>query len=61
MSVSMWARIIATGASVVLFSELLKLTLKTINNRRKGKQQHIDGVKVKKKPALRLRRGIAIF
>jgi len=36
MSVSMWARIIATGFSVVVFSELLKFTIRSINGRRKS-------------------------
>ena len=35
MSISMWARIIATGSSVVVFSELLKFVIRSINGRRK--------------------------
>ena len=35
MRVSMWARIIATGFSVVVFSELLKFTISSVNGRRK--------------------------
>lgn len=57
MSISMWVRIIATGFTVVLFSELLKLTLRTINNHRKGKLVPTESKKAK----LKLRRGIAIF
>ena len=52
MSVTLWLRIIATGASVVLFSELLKLLLRSMNG--KGKSR-------KDKKVLKLQRGIAIF
>ena len=52
MNLTMWGRIISTGLSVVVFSELLKFSLRTLNRKRKGRRQ---------KPALKLQRGIAIF
>jgi len=52
MSVSMWVRIIATGFSVVVFSELLKFTIRSVNGKRKSKR---------KKPTLKLQRKIAMF
>jgi len=52
MSVDMWARIIITGFSVVVFSELLKFTIRSMNGRRKDKNR---------KQVLRLKRGTAIF
>ena len=57
MSVTMWGRIIATGLSVVVFSELLKLSIRTMNNRDKEK----NGTTVPEKSKFKLRRGIAIF
>jgi len=52
MSINMWVRIIVTGFSVVVFSELLKFMIRRMNDKRKGKR---------KKQALKLQRGIAIF
>ena len=56
MSLTMWVRIIATGASVVLFSELLNLIIRRTNGRRKNKK-----IINQKKSVPKLRRGIAIF
>ena len=53
MSASMWARIIATGFSVVAFSELLKFIIRSINGKRKDKTG--------KKASLNLKHKIAIF
>jgi len=52
MTFNLWVRIIMAGSSVVLFSELVKLILRTINGKKREK---------KNQPALKLRRGIAIF
>ena len=52
MSASMWARIIATGFSVVVFSELLKFIIRSMNGKRKGKNE---------KRVFKFQRGIAIF
>ena len=54
MRVSMWVRIIVTGFSVVVFSELLKFTIRQMNDKRKGKRE-------REQQALKLQRGIAIF
>ena len=39
LGVMMWARIIATGFSVVIFSELLKGFIRSINQKRKNKEE----------------------
>ena len=52
MSPSMWVRIIATGFSVVMFSELLKFTIRNMN----GKRKDANGKKV-----LKLQSRTAIF
>jgi len=39
LSLNMWLRIIATGSTVVIFSELLKLTIRNANTKRKEKQE----------------------
>jgi len=39
LSISMWARLIATGSTVVIFSEGLKLTIRNANTKRKEKQE----------------------
>ena len=54
MSANLWARIIATGFSVVIFSELLKLVIRSLNGRRKEKKEMRNKVP-------KLRRSIAIF
>ena len=54
MSANLWGRIIATGFTVVLFSELLKLILRSMNSKRKGKTDP-------KKAKMKLQRGITIF
>ena len=54
MRMSMWVRIMATGFSVVVFSELLKLVIRSLNSRRKGKDDH-------KETGMKLQRGMTIF
>jgi len=50
LSLQMWARIVATGSSVVMFSELLKLIIRRINGKRKGKK-HTPFLKLKRRMA----------
>ena len=52
MNVSLWLRIIATSSTVVLFSELLKLMLRSMSSKGKSK---------KEKKVLKLQRKIATF
>jgi len=53
MSINLWIRIILTGSSVVLFSELVKFVIRKMNGRREKKKEEGS--------ALKLRRKIAIF
>ena len=52
MTMTMWIRIIATGLSVVLFSECLKFTIRSLNGKRKDKRG---------KQVLKVQRKAAIF
>ena len=52
MSMEMWIRIIITGLSVVVFSEILKLTMRNMNSKRKEKEE---------KQALNMRHQAATF
>lgn len=54
MNLSMWMRIIATGFSVVVFSESLKCMVRYINDRKKDKPDN-------KKVEMKLQRGMTIF
>jgi len=51
LSVNMWIRIILTGSTVVVFSELLKLTIRNANAKRKEKQEGMRASELEKSPA----------
>lgn len=54
LNLSMWVRIIATGFSVVVFSESLKFMARYMNDKKKGNTEH-------KKAEMKLQRGMTIF